>query len=164
MLNLCCAPLRPALAELGQVKTLSPISRKHKTQLGCIILALTLTFRQSEVLDDVDLVRVLGVEGGGVVLDDAPVENPLDPGHGVPGDLAAQRGVSAGPPHHSWIQHLHLRLAGEVLGADLGPHLPGDPLWLVAHRLRGVRQQILLDHKVPKLFEFTVTGPGVVMQ
>ena len=125
---------------------------------------ITLTFGEGEVLDDVDLVRVLGVKGRRVVLYDAAVEDPLDPGHGIPGDLAAQRGVAPRPPHHGGLQHLDLGLAGEVLGADLGPHLPGDPLGLVTHGVRGVCQEVLLDNKVPKLFEFTVARPGIVME
>ena len=104
------------------------------------------------------------MERGRVILDDAAIEDPLDPGHGVPGDLAPQGGVSAGSPHHGGLQHLHLGLAGKVLGADPGPHLPGDPLRLMAHRVPGVSQQILLDNQVPKLLEFTVTRPGVVME
>ena len=104
------------------------------------------------------------MERGRVVLDDAAVEDPLDPRHGVASDLAAQRGVGAGPPHHGGLQHLDLGLAGEVLGADPGPHLPRDPLRLVTHGVPGVSQQVLLDNKVPKLLEFTVTRPGVVME
>ena len=104
------------------------------------------------------------MERGRVVLDDAAVEDPLDSGHGVTGDLAAQRGVGAGPPHHGGLHHLDLGLAGEVLGADPGPHLPGDPLRLVTHGLPGVSQQILLDNQVSKLLEFTVARPGVVMK
>ena len=125
---------------------------------------LTFTFSQGEILDDVDLVGVLGVEGRRVVLDDAAVEDPLDPGHGVARDLTAQRGVAPRPPHHGGLQHLDLGLAGEVLGADLGPHLTGDPLGLVAHRLRGVSQQILLNNEISKLLEFAVARPGVVME
>ena len=134
------------------------------TRLRSIIITLTLTFGEGEVLDDVDLVRVLAVQGRRVVLDDAAIEDPLDPGHGVARDLAAQRGVAPRPPHHGGLQHLDLGLAGEVLGADLGPHLACDPLRLVTHSLRGVSQQILLDNKVPKLLEFTVARPGVVME
>ena len=39
----------------------------------------------------------------------------LDPWHGVAGDLAAERGVEARPPHHHRLRHLHLGLAREVL-------------------------------------------------
>ena len=77
------------------------------------------------------------MEGGGVVLDDPPVQHPLqggtyhntvrwalitslsttylDPWHGVAGDLTPERGVEAGPPHHHRLRHLHLGLAREVL-------------------------------------------------
>ena len=134
------------------------------TRLRSIIITLTLTFGEGEVLDDVDLVRVLAVKGRRVVLDDAAIEDPLYPGHGVARDLAAQRGVAPRPPHHGGLQHLDLGLAGEVLGADLGPHLARDPLRLMTNCLRGISQQILLDNKVPKLLEFTVARPGVVVE
>ena len=167
MLNLCCAPIHPAWVELEQVKTESPANIKHApcdSARYIIITLLTLTFSEGEILNDVDLVRVLGVEGRRVVLDDAAVEDPLDPGHGVARDLAAQRGVAPRPPHHGGLQHLDLGLAGEVLGADLGPHLARDPLRLVTHSLRGVSQKILLDNEIPKLLEFAVARPGVVME
>ena len=40
------------------------------------------------------------MERGGVVLDDAAVEDPLDGRDGVAGDLAAERGVVSGSAHN----------------------------------------------------------------
>ena len=52
-------------------------------------LTINLTIRDIHVVDEVCLVLVAGVEGDGVVLDDAAVEDPLDCRDWVARDLTA---------------------------------------------------------------------------
>ena len=65
-----------------------------------IVLRLNLTFRESHVVDEVHLVLVVGVEGDGVVLDDAAVEDPLDSRDRIPGDLTVESGVGPRSTNH----------------------------------------------------------------
>ena len=59
-----------------------------------------ITFRESHVVNEVDLVLVGGVEGDGVVLDDAAVENPLDCRDGITRDFTVESGVGPRSAHH----------------------------------------------------------------
>ena len=63
-------------------------------------MTLNLTFRESHVVNEVNLVLVAGVEGDGVVLDDAAVEDPLDGGYRVAGDLAVESCVGPRSANH----------------------------------------------------------------
>ena len=63
-------------------------------------MTINLTFRESHVLNEVDLVLVVGVEGDGVVLDDAAVKDPLDGRDRVAGDLAVESCVGPRPANH----------------------------------------------------------------
>ena len=63
-------------------------------------LTINLTIREIHVFDEVCLVLVAGVEGDGVVLDDPAVEDPLDSGDRVAGDLAVESGVGPRSANH----------------------------------------------------------------
>ena len=56
--------------------------------------------RESHVVNDVSLVLVVGMEGGGVVLYDAAVEDPLDSRDRVAGDLAVESCVGPRSANH----------------------------------------------------------------
>ena len=68
--------------------------------LPVLLLTNVLTFRESHVVNEVCLVLVAGVEGDGVVLDDAAVEDPLDGRDRVAGDLAVESCVGPRPANH----------------------------------------------------------------
>ena len=64
------------------------------------VLTLNLTFRESHVVNEVDLVLVVGVEGDGVVLDDAAVEDPLDSRDRITRDLTVESSVGPRSANH----------------------------------------------------------------
>ena len=63
-------------------------------------MTLNLTFRESHVVNEVDLVLVVGVEGDGVVLDDAAVEDPLDSRDRITRDLTVESSVGPRSANH----------------------------------------------------------------
>ena len=63
-------------------------------------MTIKLTFRESHVLDEVKLVLVVGVEGDGVVLDDAAVEDPLDSRDRIARDLTVESSVGPRSANH----------------------------------------------------------------
>ena len=63
-------------------------------------LTINLTIRDIHVVDEVCLVLVAGVEGDGVVLDDAAVEDPLDGRDRVAGDLTVESYAVPQPANH----------------------------------------------------------------
>ena len=73
-------------------------------------MTLNLTFRESHVVNEVNLVLVAGVEGDGVVLDDAAVEDPLDGRDRVAGDLAVESGVGPRSANHLEISNRKFEL------------------------------------------------------
>ena len=56
--------------------------------------------RESHVVNEVDLVLVVGVEGDGVVLDDAAVEDPLDSRDRITRDLTVESSVGPRSANH----------------------------------------------------------------
>ena len=63
-------------------------------------MTIKLTFGESHVLNEVELVLVVGVEGDGVVLDDAAVEDPLDSRDRIARDLTVESGVGPRSSNH----------------------------------------------------------------
>ena len=63
-------------------------------------LTINLTIRDIHVVDEVCLVLVAGVEGDGVVLDDAAVEEPTDQRDRVAGDLTVESYAVPQPANH----------------------------------------------------------------
>ena len=63
-------------------------------------MTINLTFRESHVVNEVDLVLVVGLEGDGVVLDDAAVEDPLDSGDRITRDLTVESSVGPRSTNH----------------------------------------------------------------
>ena len=61
---------------------------------------INLTIRDIHVVDEVCLVLVAGVEGDGVVLDDAAVEEPPDRRDRVAGDLTVESYAVPQPANH----------------------------------------------------------------
>ena len=74
--------------------------RMKRMPLSVEVSRTNLTFRESHVLNEVDLVLVGGVEGDGVVLDDAAVENPLDSRDWITRDLTVESGVGPRSANH----------------------------------------------------------------
>ena len=72
-----------------------------------IVLRLNLTFRESHVVDEVHLVLVVGVEGDGVVLDDAAVEDPLDGWDRIARDLTVESSVGPGSANDLEISNIN---------------------------------------------------------
>ena len=63
-------------------------------------LTINLTIRDIHVVDEVCLVLVAGVEGDGVVLDHAAVEEPPDHRDRVAGDLTVESYAVPQPANH----------------------------------------------------------------
>ena len=88
------------------LKGFNAISFKRRenaeARLYLLVLLLTnvFTFRESHVVNEVCLVLVAGVEGDGVVLDDAAVENPLDSRDWITRDLTVESGVGPRSANH----------------------------------------------------------------
>ena len=88
------------------LKGFNAISFKRRenaeARLYLLVLLLTnvLTFRESHVVNEVCLVLVAGVEGDGVVLDDAAVEDPPDRRDRVTGDLTVESYAVPQPANH----------------------------------------------------------------
>ena len=68
-------------------------------------ICINLTFQESHVFNEVSFVLVAGVEGDGVVPNDPAVEDPLDSGDRVAGDLAVESGVGPRSANHLEISN-----------------------------------------------------------
>ena len=117
------------------------VSTKHREQCSD-----KLSFSKRIVLNDINLVWVLGMEWRRVVLENSSIQHPLYTRDRVAGDLAPEGGVHARSAHHHGAVDLHLGLAGKVLGLHRRPGLGTVPLWLRTLGLTSFDQQILLDH------------------